>query len=645
MIQLENFGVSFGGRDLYKEINLLITKNDRLGLVGMNGSGKSTLLKLIGGAQTGHSGRLHIGKDTRLGYLPQEMVHAEQETVENEARKAFAEVNSLNERQSMVTHLLETRTDYQSHAYTALIEELTSINDRLDVLGEQDIDQSVAKVLFGLGFTLNDFGRKMNEFSGGWKMRVELAKILLSKPDILLLDEPTNHLDIDSIEWLENFLKNSKAGIILISHDRQFLDNITTRTLDIRGGKILDYKLNYSKYEEQRDKELLIQAETHKNQQKYIADTEKLIDKFRAKQSKAAFAQSLIKKLDRLDLVELDTDEAASLNIKFPPAPRSGKFVVNASELSKSFGNLTVFKNVDLLIGRGEKVAVIGKNGVGKTTLVKIITGNESFDGVLEPGHNIHMSYFAQDEADKLDKTAKVFDIVDREAVGEIRKQLRGLLGAFLFSGDDVNKKVSVLSGGEKTRLALCRMLLTPTNLLILDEPTNHLDMRSKDVLKQALKAYDGALLVISHDREFLHGLTDRIVELTSNGAKEYIGDIYDFLKERQAATIASYEHKGTNLRTKTETISYKPVESQEEKKSKEKERKKWEAAAVKLEEKIATVEKNLADLAQQMQSVDFKDSAKLIELTGQINTKKSDLDKLMEEWEESQLKLTETND
>ena len=641
MIQLENFGVSFGGRDLYKDINLLITINDRLGLVGINGSGKSTLLKIMAGAQTGHSGRLHVGKDTKLGYLPQEMAHAENETVENEAKKAFAEINALNERQQTVTHLLETRTDYQSHAYSALIEELTSINDRLDVLGEQDIEQSVAKVLFGLGFTLADFSRKMNEFSGGWKMRVELAKILLAKPDILLLDEPTNHLDIDSIEWLENFLKNSRSGIILISHDRQFLDNITSRTLDIRGGKILDYKLNYSKYEEQRDRELQIQAETHKNQQKFIADTEKLIDKFRAKQSKAAFAQSLIKKLDRLEKVELDNDESVALNIKFPPAPRSGKFTVNASGLSKSYDGKSIFKNVDILIGRGEKVAVIGKNGVGKSTLVRIITGSEPYDGIVEPGHNIHMSYFAQDEADKLDKTAKVFDIVDREGVGEIRKQLRGLLGAFLFSGDDVNKKVSVLSGGEKTRLALCRMLLTPTNLLILDEPTNHLDMKSKDVLKQALQAYDGSLLVISHDREFLHGLTDRIVELTAERTKEYIGDIYDFLKERQAATIASYEYKGTNTEKPIARQRVTLEVSNEEKKRLEKERKKLESESGKLEGWIEAAEKSIADLSDELQAADYRNGELMRDLTAKLDSKKMELENLMVRWEEAQLKLS----
>jgi ATP-binding cassette, subfamily F, member 3 len=632
MISLENFGIAFGGRDLYKEINLLITPSDRVGLVGINGSGKSTLLKSIAGKQAGYTGKVIIGKDTKVGYLPQEMVHDEDETIFDEASKAFAELKSMEKRLDEVNHALATRTDYESNDYLKLIEEVSTLSERLHLLGDQEMDGNIAKVLVGLGFRNSDFTRKMKEFSGGWKMRVELAKILLARPDIILLDEPTNHLDIDSIEWLEDFLKNGSSGIVLISHDRQFLDNVTNRTLDIRGGKILDYKFSFSKYEEQREIENRILTETYENQQKVIAHTEKLIDKFRAKQSKASFAQSLIKKLDRMDKVELDSDESTAISIRFPAAPRSGKFVVSGKGLGKAYGDKRVFSDIDILIPRGEKVALIGKNGVGKSTLVRMITGNEDHEGEFEKGHNIAMSYFAQDEADKLDKTAKVFDIVDREAQGDIRKQLRGLLGAFLFSGDDINKKVSVLSGGEKTRLALCRLLLKPTNLLILDEPTNHLDMKSKDVLKQALQAYDGALLVISHDREFLKGLTNRVLELTPERIKDFPGDIMEFLKNRQAGSIAVYEH--TAKRTDKAPVK---TASTSEKKNPERDKKQIETKLKKVESEIEKNESEQARFSDLLQNVDYSDTENVRDLSQKLEWLKSENDRLMSEWEQLQ--------
>ena len=540
MITVNNLSISFGPEHLFRDISFFIGKKDRIGLVGKNGAGKSTMLKTIYGLQEPTSGSVSKPKGTTLGYLPQEMKHNEGNTVLEEARLAFSEIEKL---ETEIESLTQALNDRESDSYAQLIVDLNEANDRLTIMGSSKVEENIEKILTGLGFESTDMDRQMNEFSGGWKMRVELAKILLIAPDILLLDEPTNHLDIESIEWLEGFLANYDGALLMISHDRMFLDKVTNRTIEISNGKVYDYKFSYTRYIKQRTEELEQQREAYKNQQKYIEDTQRLIDKFRAKANKAAFAQSLIKKLDKLDRIELDEFDNTQMNISFPPAPRSGKVVLKAEDLKKSFDGKTVFEDVELSIGRQEKVAFVGKNGAGKTTLSRIIKGELDPDtGSIELGHNVKVGYYAQNQSEQLDEKKTVFETIDDIAKGEIRKQIRAMLGAFLFSGEDADKKVSVLSGGEKARLALCKLMLEPKNFLILDEPTNHLDLKSKEVLKNALIRFDGTLLVVSHDRDFLHELTTAIYEVKKDGLRQYLGDIFDFLKDKKAESIAEFE-------------------------------------------------------------------------------------------------------
>ncbi len=639
MVSINNLSVIYGDRKLFDKMSFYISPKDKIGLVGKNGAGKSTLLKTVIGEIIPTFGDVSIPNDYVIGYLPQEMKHNESNTIIEEASLAFSEINVMQERIDEITQELTVRTDYETDAYANLIQELNEINDRLNILDSDHMTEKIERILKGLGFTNRDMNMPMSTFSGGWKMRVELAKILLQEPNLLLLDEPTNHLDIESIQWLEDFLKETSSSILLISHDRDFLDNITNRTIEISKGKIYDYKFPYSKYLVQRKDELEKQIAAYKNQQKYIADTEILINKFRAKKNKASFAQSLIKKLDKLDRIEVDDFDSTKINIKFPPAPHAGKMVIEAHQISKSFGDKKVFENVNFLVPRLQKLALVGKNGAGKTTLIKILTGQLPAEGEFRLGHQVSIGYFAQDEAHKLDENKTVFEIIDDVAVGAIRTQIRAILGSFLFGGDDIDKKVKVLSGGEKTRLALCKLLLDPVNLLILDEPTNHLDLKSKEVLKQALLKYDGTLILVSHDRNFLHGLVKNIYEVQPTGLKHYIGDIYDFLKEKQAKSIAHFEKVNEQKAAKTATDSAEKL-SYKERKAKDKEKRRLTNKIKRCINEIEELEERIETMNDEIAGLDYSDQAhsdKVLKAYADLKTK---LDEVVMQWETAEEEL-----
>ncbi len=647
MLSISNIAVHFGQRTLFENLDLFIGLRERVGLVGRNGAGKSTLLKIIAGVNPPSSGSVTMPKGSKVGYLPQEMEHNEKATILEEASSAFVEVQDLEGRLEEITKELGERTDYESTEYGRLIEELTTTNERIDLLGGASQEEQVQRILQGLGFMPEDMSRTMSEFSGGWKMRVELAKLLLASPELLLLDEPTNHLDLESIEWLEGFLLQSSSSILLISHDRTFLDNLTTRTIEITPIKLFDFKSSFSKYQVWREEERTRQEQAYKNQQKYIEDTEVLINKFRAKKNKAAFAQSLIKKLDKLERIEVDATDKADIRFRFPSAPRSGKVSIEATLLCKTYDQKPVFEGVDFILARQQKVALVGKNGAGKTTLTRIFMGLESHVGDLTIGHNVDIGYYAQNQAEELDGNLTVYETLDDVAVGEIRKKLRSILGAFLFSGEDADKKVKVLSGGEKARLALCKLLLHPYNLLILDEPTNHLDIRAKGVLKEALQAFDGTLIVVSHDRDFLNSLTELVYEVTPTGLKQYIGDIKQFLHEKHANSIRAYEaEKGTNVptpKTKSTTTtsdqgkknspSVTNKESYKARKEREKQERKDQNRFKKLEGIIAQKENDLKVLDEQIIVVGTEDRGKMTELSYQYETVQNELQAAMEEW------------
>jgi ATP-binding cassette, subfamily F, member 3 len=642
MISVNNVTVSFGGFALYEDISFLVNQRDRIGLAGKNGAGKSTLLKILAGLQSPTSGDVSKPTACTLGYLPQDMVHNLGKTVFDETATAFQELKKLEARIEEINHQLATRTDYESDAYMNLITELNEVNERFDIIGGFSIDAEIEKTLLGLGFERKDFTRLTDEFSGGWRMRIELAKILLQRPNVLLLDEPTNHLDIESIQWLEDFLKNYYGAVIMVSHDKAFLDNITTRTIEISMGKIYDYKANYSKYLMLRKERREQQMAAHKNQQKYIDKTQQLIDTYRAKASKASFAQSLIKKLDKLDVIEIDDEDNSSIRFYFPPAPRAGKVVVEAANLKKQYGDKVIFSNVDYMIEREEKIAFVGRNGEGKSTMLKLITGVEKYDGTLTIGHNVKIGYYAQNQAETLDGNKTVFDTIDEVAVGDIRKSVRSLLGSFLFSGEDVDKKVKVLSGGEKARLAMCKLLLEPYNLLVLDEPTNHLDMRSKDVLKNALLKYDGTLLVVSHDRDFLQGLTNRVFEFRSGRVKQHIGDVNEYLSARKIENLSELEQKEKDRKQDKAVAEDKAGKADyEAKQQQEKELRTLKNAVTKsekeierLEKEIKTFDDRLADPAQYQQVMNDKAAFAKYEAL------KKQLEQEMKNWEELQGKL-----
>ena len=646
MLHLLSVGVHFGERTLFEGLDLAIGNKDRIGLVGRNGAGKSTLLKVIAGHQKASTGSVSAPKDYRIGYLPQEMEHDEAATVLEVAMKAFEEMQLLEKRLETLTREVAERTDYESDSYANLIQELSDANERLDAIGASSTEEQAHRILQGLGFKVEDMGRTMSEFSGGWKMRVELAKLLLMQPDLLLLDEPTNHLDIESIQWLETFLIHHPGAILLISHDRVFLDTLTKRTVEIGGVKLYDFKGPYSKYQVWREEERSRQEQAAKNQQKYIQDTEQLINKFRAKKNKAAFAQSLIKKLDKLERVEVDAAENAQIRFRFPPAPRSGKVIFEAETLKKCFGDLTVFEGLDFIMARQEKVALVGKNGAGKTTLTRMLLQQESCTaGTLNVGHNVDIGYYAQNQTDELDGNMTVLETLEDVAVGDVRKQLRGLLGSFLFTGEDVDKKVKVLSGGEKARLALCKLLLHPYNVLVLDEPTNHLDLKSKAVLKEALQSFDGSLVVVSHDRDFLSDMTQLVYEVTPTGLKQYIGDIKQFLHEKHAASISAYEaNKAVKVSSKkagqdAQAAKSSPASGGDDykaRKARDKALRKAKNAVERHEKKVSELEAKLEESNAAMAVVDPSDRAKVTELAYAFEALQTEMQETINLWEKA---------
>ena len=544
VVSFNKASLFFGGRAIFNEISFQINPGDRIGLVGRNGAGKSTLLKLIAGDYSLDEGSKNMAKEVRIGFLRQDLAMDMEKTIMEIARSAFDEIMGINERMEEINKDFEVRTDYESDSYTRLIEELSLLSERFGILGGDNLDESVELVLKGLGFTQDTFHNKLNTFSGGWRMRAELARLLLQKPDLLLLDEPTNHLDIESIMWLEQHLSESNQTLMVVSHDRTFLDNVTTRTIEVTMGKAYDFNAPYSRYltlrEELREKQLA----TAKNQEREIKQTEELIERFRAKASKASFAQSLIKKLDRMERIEVDDMDTSAMHFKFQPAPRSGKVVVKAEGVKKSYGDLQVLRGVDLEVERGDRVAFVGQNGQGKSTLVKALLKEIPADGLMELGHNVMVGYFAQDQADALDGSKTALQTIEDASPEDMRKHARSMLGAFMFRGEDVDKKVKVLSGGERGRLALCKLLLNPINFLVMDEPTNHLDMNSKDVLKQSLQAFDGTLLVVSHDREFLEGLVTKTIEFRDQKVKTILGGIEYYLEQRKLESMREVEAK-----------------------------------------------------------------------------------------------------
>ena len=542
VIAVQNLTVEFSAVPLFNNINYVINPRDRIALVGKNGAGKSTLLKIIAGLQRPTSGQVAVPAETTIGYLPQQMKLADETTLLEEVRKAFSHIDTMQRHLNDINRQLAERTDYESEEYARLIEQSTTLTDRLTIEHSENHEAEMERTLIGLGFVRDDFDRATAEFSGGWRMRIELAKLLLQHPDVLLLDEPTNHLDIESIQWLEQFLRLKAKAVVLVSHDRAFIDNVTTRTIEISCGRIYDYAVNYSKFVELRKERIEQQTRAYLNQQKEIADTEAFIERFRYKATKAVQVQSRMKALAKIERIEIDEVDNSRLSLRFPPAPRSGDYPVIADNVGKAYGDHQVFDHATFTISRGEKVAFVGKNGEGKSTLVKCIMGEIPFTGSLKIGHNVQIGYFAQNQAQLLDESISVFDTIDRVATGDIRTKIRDILGAFMFGGEASDKKVKVLSGGEKTRLAMIRLLLQPVNLLILDEPTNHLDMRSKDVLKQAIKDFDGTVIVVSHDREFLDGLVEKVYEFGGGRVKECLGGIYDFLEKKKLTSLQELE-------------------------------------------------------------------------------------------------------
>ncbi len=638
MISINQLTVEFGGFRLFENITYNINTRDRLGLAGKNGAGKSTMLKIIAGLQTPTSGTVSVPKGYKIGYLPQHMNHENKRTVFEEAETAMAELKTLEAEIAAMNEQLSVRTDYETDDYMAFLTELSEKTERLEMLGGANYKAEIETTLKGLGFERTDFGRNTGEFSGGWRMRIELAKILLSKPDIFLLDEPTNHLDIESIQWLENFLKDYSGAVVVISHDKAFLDNITNRTIEIVLGKIYDYKANYSKYLILRQERYEQQMNAYKNQRKMIEDTEKFIERFRYKATKSVQVQSRIKQLDKIERIEIDEFDTSALHIKFPPAPHSGAVTVRGKNAGKRYGEHVVLENVDFEVVRGEKVAFVGRNGEGKTTMARMIMHEIEHTGEVVLGHAVKIGYFAQNQADLLDPDDTVFDTIDKVAVGEIRTKIRDLLGAFMFGGDDVDKKVSVLSGGEKTRLAMVRLLLEPVNLLVLDEPTNHLDIRSKELLKQAIAAFDGTAIIVSHDREFLDGLVTKVFEFRNKKMREHLGGIYDFLEERKLENLRSLEtNRPQNAAPTPESQAKKAVTAEpkltyEQQKELSRKRSKAEKLVKDSEAKIEKIEARLSEISNAMTTETNADKA--VALSMEHQKLEAELEQEMAAWE-----------
>ncbi len=642
MISIDNLKVEFGVKPLFDNVSFVINDKDCIALVGKNGAGKSTMLKIICGLQKPTSGNVAIPNDTTIGYLPQVMNLQDNTTVREEVKKAFADISKMKERVDKLNEELAQRTDYESDSYMELVQKFTTEHERYMMMGADNYEAEMERTLTGLGFERTDFDRPTSEFSGGWRMRIELAKILLRRPDVLLLDEPTNHLDIESIQWLERFLQQSAKAVMLVSHDRAFINNVTNRTLEITCGRVTDYKVKYDEYVKLRAERREQQLRAYENQQKEIADIKDFIERFRYKPTKAVQVQSRIKQLEKIVPIEIDEVDNSALHLKFPPCLRSGDYPIICEDVEKSYGSHTVFSNVTLTIKRGEKVAFVGKNGEGKSTLVKCIMNEIPFGGTLKVGHNIQIGYFAQNQAQMLDGELTVFETIDNVARGDIRLKINDILGAFMFGGEASEKKVKVLSGGERSRLAMIRLLLEPVNLLILDEPTNHLDMPSKDVLKEAIKAFDGTAIVVSHDREFLDGLVSKVYEFGGGKVTEHIGGIYDYLQAHNAATIDE------RLSSLSQTSGNKPVSSNEpqqepstgklsyaEHKEQQKKIRKAERAVAESEEKISKMEARIKELDTLLCNPDHASDMVLI-------TEYTDIKKAIEEEEERWEKLSE---
>lgn len=645
MISIEGLTVEFGGFTLLDGLSFVVNKKDRIALVGKNGAGKSTLLKILAGLQQPTSGTVSVPRDTTIGYLPQQMQLEDTRTVREEAELAFAHIHETEAEIDRINRELSARTDYESEAFQALIERMTNLTDRLRLMGGTSYQAELERTLIGLGFTREDFDRPTAEFSGGWRMRIELAKLLLRRPDVLLLDEPTNHLDIESIQWLEGFITTSANAVLLVSHDRAFINNTTRRTLEIELGRIYDYKVPYDQYVELRRERREQQQRAYDNQQKMLADTEAFIERFRYKATKAVQVQSRIKQLARVERIEVDAEDTAMLHLRFPPAPRSGSYPVIIEDLAKSYGAHVVFSGATFTIHRGDKVAFVGKNGEGKSTLVKCIMGEiTDYEGTLKLGHNVRIGYFAQNQAQLLDESKTAFETIDYVATGDIRTKIRDILGAFMFGGEAADKKVRVLSGGERSRLAMIRLLLEPVNLLILDEPTNHLDMRSKDVLKDALRDFDGTLIVVSHDREFLDGLVDKVYEFGHGRIREHLGGIYDFLERKKMENLRELERHNTPV-SPSPSAAVAPKEmhaapersaqklSYEEQKEQARRLRKLEKAVADSEREIANMERKISELEARMATPEGAADASLF--TEHDNLQKA-LSDAMDRWAEA---------
>ena len=640
MVSIQNLSMQFTGEDLFTDINFMIREKDRIGLVGKNGAGKTTLIRLLCGLEQPYKGDVIMSDDVTIGYLPQEKNVHSTKTVLDEAMTAFEEYYEIERQLAKLQDELSNREDYESNSYQRLCEKMSHLNERLAIMGGHSIEGEAEQILIGLGFDHNDMQRQMNEFSNGWQMRVELAKILLRKPKLLLLDEPTNHLDIESIQWLEGFLKNYYGSIFMVSHDRAFLDHITIRTIEISCGKIYDYKCSYSEFIERREERIDIQKAAYDNQQREIKEIEAFIERFRYKATKAKQVQSRVKQLEKMDVVQIDDQDKSAMHFKFPPAPHSGKVTLEINNLSKSYGEKNILNNISLLIPRGEKIAFVGRNGEGKSTLSKIIAGVLDYEGELKLGHEVQIGYYAQNQQDMLDPEKTVFETLDDVATGDMRVKVKSLLGAFLFSGEAIEKKVKVLSGGEKARLSLAKMLLFPTNLLILDEPTNHLDMLSKDILKSALLQFDGTLIIVSHDRDFLQGLTNKVYEFRKPNIKEYIGDIYDFLEEKKMKELDDLNKKQKSQQAVENTVSQGKLDY-ELKKQNDRETKRIEREIKKIEEQIEAVELEIAEMDDIMSSPEAHPNVTLDnDWYNRYGEKKAKLQNLMEQWEEKSMSL-----
>ena len=642
MISVDNVSVSYGGWTLFDGISFLVNPKDRIGLVGKNGAGKTTLLRLIIGEQQPTDGAITRNGDCTVGYLPQQMKVADTTSLIEETATAFAEVLALEAEIERLTEEIALREDYESEEYASLLQHLNEANDHYHILGGETRDADIEKTLLGLGFRREDFHRPTSEFSGGWRMRIELAKLLLRRPSVFLLDEPTNHLDIESIQWLEEYLKNYSGAVLVISHDRAFLDNVTNRTIELSLGKIYDYKLPYSKFVVARAERRAQQMAAYQNQQRLIEKSEEFIEKFRYKPTKSNQVQSRIKQLDKLERIEVEEEDLATLNIKFPPAPRSGQVVAEIKEVGKAFGAKRVFSGAEFTITKGDKIALVGRNGEGKTTFARMLIGQlEPTEGSIRIGANVSIGYYAQNQDDLMNGEFTVYDTLDRVAVGDIRTRLRDILGAFLFRGEDVDKKVKVLSGGERSRLAMARMMLEPHNLLVLDEPTNHMDMRSKDILKSAIQKFDGTVVIVSHDREFLDGMVDKVYEFRDGGVREYLGGIYYFLEKRKLESLQELERKAVVTPTAEREASSGKL-SYEQKKEQEKLLRKLRKAVEEIERELASVEAEIADYdskfaaATEFNTEDYKAYYEL----------KKRYDHLMHEWEKAsyEVEITENN-